>query len=87
VNPVTSWAEAADRHTPCFAGAGQTSRSQEAWQPKIKVLQENTEHHIEEEEGELFPQVRKIWDTAKREHVARQMQDMKNKRQKQRQAA
>ena len=51
----------------------------EAWQPKVKVLQENTEHHIEEEEGELFPKVRKIWDTAKREQVGRQMQEMKDR--------
>src|SRR3569833_3165315 len=25
--------------------------SSEAWKPKVTVLQENTEHHIEEEEG------------------------------------
>ena len=54
----------------------------EAWQPKIKVLQENTEHHIKEEEGELFPKVRKIWNTAKREQVGRQMQEMKDRQQK-----
>src|SRR5690348_4396719 len=41
----------------------QLQPSDEAWEPKITVLQENTEHHIEEEEGELFPKVRKIWDT------------------------
>jgi hemerythrin-like domain-containing protein len=61
--------------------------SDEAWAPKIKVLQENTEHHIEEEEGELFPKVRKIWDAARREQVGRQMQEVKVKRQKERQAA
>lgn len=52
----------------------------EAWHPKVKVLQENTEHHIEEEEGELFPKVRKIWDTHKRDDVGRQMQEMQAKR-------
>ena len=59
----------------------------EAWQPKIKVLQENTEHHIEEEEGELFPKVRKIWDTERRQQVGRQMQDMKSQRHKEQKAA
>jgi len=54
----------------------------EAWQPKVKVLQENTEHHIEEEEGELFPKVRKIWDTAKRAQVGRQMEEMKERHKK-----
>jgi len=51
--------------------------SDEAWQPKIKVLRENTEHHIEEEEGELFPKVRKIWDTRTRDEVGKQLQEMK----------
>jgi hemerythrin-like domain-containing protein len=59
----------------------------EAWAPKIKVLQENTEHHIEDEEGELFPRVRKIWDAARRTQVGRQMQEEKLKRQKEPQAA
>jgi hemerythrin superfamily protein len=61
--------------------------SAEEWDPKITVLQENTEHHIEEEEGELFPKVRKIWDTDKREQVGRKMQEMKDRRLKERQAA
>ena len=60
--------------------------SDEEWQPKITVLQENTEHHIEEEEGELFPKVRKIWNTDKREEVGRQMQQMKDERQQKRSA-
>ena len=53
--------------------------SDETWHPKVKVLRENTEHHIEEEEGELFPKVRKLWDAAKREQVGRQMQAMKER--------
>jgi iron-sulfur cluster repair protein YtfE (RIC family) len=61
--------------------------SAEEWEPKIKVLQENTEHHIEEEEDELFPKVRKIWDADKRLRVGRQMQEMKAKRQKEQKAA
>ncbi|HEV7666301.1 MAG TPA: hemerythrin domain-containing protein [Chloroflexota bacterium] len=61
--------------------------SAEVWAPKIKVLQENTEHHIEEEEGELFPKVRKIWNADKREQVGRQMQTMKAKRHEEQQAA
>jgi hemerythrin superfamily protein len=61
--------------------------SAEEWHPKVTVLMENTEHHIEEEEGELFPKVRKIWDTDKREQVGRKMQEMKDRRLKERQAA
>jgi hemerythrin superfamily protein len=61
--------------------------SAEEWAPKIKVLQENTEHHIEEEEGELFPKVRKIWDADQRDKVGRQMQDEKTRRKREQQAA
>jgi hypothetical protein len=59
----------------------------EAWPAKIKVLQESTEHHIEEEEGELFPKVRKIWDTTKRQEIGRKMQEMKDKRLREKRAA
>ena len=61
--------------------------SAEEWHPKVTVLMENTEHHIEEEEGELFPKVRKIWNTDKREQVGGKMQEMKDRRLKERQAA
>jgi hypothetical protein len=50
--------------------------SDEAFHPKVTVLQENTEHHIEEEEGELFPKVRKVWDSAKRQEVGGKMEAM-----------
>jgi hemerythrin superfamily protein len=65
----------------------QFSPSDEEWEPKIKVLQENTEHHIKEEEDELFPKVRKIWDTKTREEVWHEMQQMKQAHHKERRAA
>jgi len=65
----------------------QLGPSDEQWDAKIKVLQENTEHHIEEEEGELFPKVRKIWDADIRKEVGQLMQQMKGERQKERRAA
>jgi hemerythrin superfamily protein len=52
--------------------------SAEEWSPKISVLQENTEHHIEEEEGELFPKVRKIWDLERRKAVGEKMEAVKS---------
>jgi hypothetical protein len=51
----------------------------EEFAPKVTVLQENTEHHIEEEEEELFPKVRKIWDMDKRKDVGRQMEELKER--------
>ncbi len=36
--------------------------SDEIWMAKFTVLKENLEHHIEEEEGEMFPQAEKVFD-------------------------
>jgi hemerythrin superfamily protein len=37
---------------------GSMSGSSEAFAPKLKVLIEDVEHHVKEEEGEMFPAVR-----------------------------
>lgn len=34
----------------------------EKFEPKLKVLMEDTIHHIQEEEGEMFPKVRELFD-------------------------
>jgi len=36
----------------------------ETWGAKAKVMQENIEHHIEEEEGEMFKTARSVFDKA-----------------------
>jgi hemerythrin superfamily protein len=59
----------------------------EAWEPKIKVLQENVEHHIEEEQDALFPKVRKIWNADRRTEIGQAMLDMKDQRTRSRRAA
>lgn len=66
---------------------GSLKPSDEAWEPKIKVLQENTEHHIEEEESELFPKVRKIWDADMRKRVGEEMEMAKAQRKGSKRAA
>jgi hemerythrin superfamily protein len=40
---------------------GMTS-TEETFDPKVKVLKEQVEHHVEEEETEMFPDVRKTID-------------------------
>lgn len=47
------------------------------WKAKLKVLQENIEHHIEEEEGEMFKQAREIFDAEMLAHLGAMMEASK----------
>jgi hemerythrin-like domain-containing protein len=51
--------------------------SDEAWGAKATVMKENIEHHIEEEEGEMFPQARKALDDAELDELGRRMERRK----------
>lgn len=43
---------------------------------KIKVLQEEIEHHVEEEEGDLFPKVKKLLSSDELDDIGVVMEDM-----------
>jgi len=45
----------------------------ERWGAKAKVMQENVEHHIEEEEGEMFKKARQVFDEAELEELGDRM--------------
>lgn len=49
---------------------------------RLKVLKELIEHHIEEEEQELFPQAKKLLDKARLEQLGTAMQSRKGELQK-----
>jgi hemerythrin-like domain-containing protein len=45
----------------------------ETWGAKFKVMKENIEHHIEEEENEMFKQARQVFDQDELEALGEQM--------------
>ena len=47
--------------------------SDETWGAKALVMKENVEHHIEEEEGEMFDQARAVFDDAELEELGARM--------------
>jgi hemerythrin-like domain-containing protein len=53
------------------------SKSDERWGAKFKVLAENIEHHIEEEEGKMFKTARAVFSRDELEGLGERMQTMK----------
>ncbi|HEX2660836.1 MAG TPA: hemerythrin domain-containing protein [Polyangia bacterium] len=47
--------------------------SDETFDAKIKVLKEQVSHHVEEEESELFPKVRKLFNKEQLEALGQEM--------------
>jgi hemerythrin superfamily protein len=50
---------------------------EENFDAKVTVLIENVRHHIEEEEGELFPKIRKALGDERVEQLGQRMQEIK----------
>jgi hemerythrin-like domain-containing protein len=50
----------------------------EVWAAKAKVLMENVRHHIEEEEGELFKQARRVLGKEEAAELAEQAEEFKS---------
>jgi len=51
--------------------------SDETWMAKFTVMKENLEHHIEEEEGEMFPQAEQVFDDSELDELGDRMQARK----------
>ena len=49
----------------------------ETWIAKFSVMKENIEHHIEEEEGEMFTKARSVFDRAELEDLGSRMDQRK----------
>ena len=51
--------------------------SDETWTAKFSVMKENLEHHIEEEEGEMFKQARQVFGDSELEDLGSRMEARK----------
>ena len=52
--------------------------SEETWTAKLTVLKENVEHHVEEEEDEMFPKAKKVLSEEQVEALGTRMEAAKN---------
>jgi hemerythrin superfamily protein len=55
----------------------QTPFDDETWHAKLTVMRENLLHHIQEEEDQMFGQVRRLFDKATLESLGEQMRTIK----------
>jgi len=53
--------------------------SEPAWLAQVKELKSALEHHIQEEEGTIWPKIRQVWNARKLGQAGRQMEAMKGK--------
>lgn len=49
----------------------------EKFEPKLKVLMEDITHHVQEEEGEMFPKVEEIFDETTLQELGKEMEKEK----------
>lgn len=55
------------------------AKDDEVWTAKFTVLKENVEHHVEEEEGEMFPKARKALTEEEIESLGTRLEAAKKK--------
>ena len=56
-----------------IAEMGNVPVSDETWTAKFAVMKENLEHHIEEEEQDMFPKARKVFDQQELDQLGERM--------------
>jgi hypothetical protein len=48
-----------------------------AWLEKVRELRQTLEHHIEEEESDIWPSIEQAWDGAKLDQAGQQVETLK----------
>ncbi len=57
-----------------------TGKDDEAWIPKVEVLKDVLEHHIEEEESKIFTEADQILSNEQEDQIAQQIEELKSQR-------
>ena len=55
-------------------------KDDEMWGAKLTVLKENVEHHVEEEEGDMFKDARKVLGTEQLEELGARLEEAKKQK-------
>lgn len=58
------------------------SKDSEKFDPKMKVLMEDIQHHVQDEEGEMFPMVEEQFEKSDLEELGAEMEKAKTRLQK-----
>jgi hemerythrin-like domain-containing protein len=59
---------------------GGLDSTDDEWMEKLEELQETLEHHIEEEEGDIWPRIQRAWDASRLERAGQQMETLKRQK-------
>jgi iron-sulfur cluster repair protein YtfE (RIC family) len=62
-----------------LAELDQMGKGEEQWTARFTVLKENVEHHVEEEEGEMFPKAVKALSQEEVDSLGTQLEEAKEK--------
>jgi hemerythrin-like domain-containing protein len=57
-----------------------TDPASDEWMDGIDELQQTLEHHIQEEEADIWPRIQRAWDPAKLEHAGETMEALKRQK-------
>lgn len=73
-----AWEGEEEHHVICLLlnELSRISADEEVWSAKIKVLCEIVEHHVKEEENEIFPRAKRVFSVQDAEEIAVNMKEL-----------
>ena len=59
---------------------GELDPTADEWMETVEELQQALEHHIQEEEEDIWPRIHQVWDDSKLEKAGEQMETLKRQK-------